>query len=1032
MKKGKLLVTSIAFALAGVGAVSCLSGCGKDDGPETKISFSFSIGLKSGKSEFRVNDTDQIVVYDNGVDTAGRSYKYYSSKPEAAVVDENTGAVSFKKVEKDILFFVKEAKVSNPAQTVRPVSVITNEVSDANGGFNFASSSGKEAIEKRTEILGKLEKYVMDSHLTGITLFDNGGLVRYSDRVNLPTGGKYVTGYGFGLLTEGTLDPNKPLTGDDGKKNPDYLHSSIAQDSLKINQYTATGSQVSDLAGYITSSYWGARLKGTDGYEWYPSLAADKVKQPKRDAEGKLMYDTDGKTLLFEDTADDFLEPIHLEDDNKLGMYKKWRIYVKTDNDVNHSVLKFHQKLVDGKNIVSGPYDNEPVTIEDYVFPYKMLFTGSNALIRGTEMANDTSYGIKGAARYFSDTQSELSEDAINTKWNTYYGGKLGLKGGTDDVNGSYLDIELINAIDPFTAMYTLSSSLVSPLKESMFMGANAIVPNNFKKSATAYGTFNNEPEPANSKILKYTLSCGPFVLTKWDKNQQIVFARNDDWFEYKNPVSGQLTGRYNIPGINYRVYDVSQNPEKTWDQFELSNLDSVGVPTKKVAEWRGKPGIYETEGDSTFKLNVNSCTQEQWDAFNTKEWHNQPGSWDVKPWMSNSNFLDGLFYSIDRKQFAEKRGVKPSINYFSDSYMSDPQNVLGQGGSYNATEAHKEAVKGYETIDENGNSDYGYDFDKALSCFRNAVKELSDQNKIALGTKENPTEIHIHIRWMYQTDEKEYGEDIKYYFEKAFNDDAVCGGKVKLVVDQEAVTNWEDVYNVWMMKGKFDLGFGAISGNSFNPLNFMEVLKSDNSSSFTLNWGASTSQIDPVHPIVYDDGTGAKEWSYDGLWEVADHGGILNKGVKVDPVKSCKLGDTTRGGVGIADYYNGDFDLEIPISFTTFSSEVDNVEFDVNRVDAYCYGKGNVTLGEKSESTLVYDKANKVIKIHVSPEVAKDVNDQIIAGQHFTPQQQEEDPAKYKNVFTDAYYTRYYDFEVYFSIIIGETATENFVTVKL
>ena len=686
---------------------------------------------------------------------------------------------------------------------------------------------------------------------------------------------------------------------------------------------------------------------------------------------------------------------------------------------------------IDGENIVSGPYDNSPVTIEDYVFPYKMLFTGSNALIRGTEMANDTSYGIKGAARYFSDTQSELDEDAINTKWNAYYGSKLGLKGGTDDVNGAYLDIELINAIDPFTAMYTLSSSLVSPLRESMFMGANAIA-NSFKKSASAYGTFNNEPEPSNSKILKYTLSCGPFVLTKWDKNQQIVFARNDDWFEYKDPVSGKLTGRYNIPGINYRVYDVSQNPEKTWDQFELSNLDSVGVPTKKVAEWRGKPGIYETEGDSTFKLNVNSCTQAQWDEFNTKEWHNQPGSWDVKPWMSNSNFLDGLFYSIDRKQFAEKRGVKPSINYFSDSYMSDPQNVLGQGGSYNATEAHKEAVKGYESFDENGNSDYGYDFDKALSSFRNAVKELSDQNKIALGTRDNPTEIHIHIRWMYQTDEKEYGEDIKYYFEKAFNDDAVCGGKVKLVVDQDAVTNWEDVYNVWMMKGKFDLGFGAISGNSFNPLNFMEVLKSDNSSSFTLNWGANTSKVDPLHPIVYDDGTGAKEWSYDGLWEVADHGGILNKGVKVDPVKSCRLGDTTRGGVGISDYYNGNFDLEIPISFVTFSSEVDNVEFDVNRVDAYCYGKGNVTLGEKSASTLTYDKDKKVIKIHVTPEVAKDVNDQIIAGQHFTKEQQEEEPAKYRDVFTDAFYSRYYDFEVYFGIIIGETETENFVTVSL
>ncbi len=1018
MKKGKLLKTSIVLALAGVGAASCLAGCGKED-PKAEVAFAFSIGLRSGKNEFRVGQTDQIVVYDNGgKDSANRSYKYYSSNPSVASVDENTGAVSFNSPGNDVSFYVKESKVSNPAQLVKPVNVIANNVGNADGGFNFASASGDAAIAKRTEILGKLEKYTMDSHLTGITLFDNGGLVRYSDRVVLPTGGKYVTGYGFGLLTEGSLDPSKPLTGTDGQKNKDYLHSAIAQDSLKINQYTATGSQVSDLASYITSTYWGTKLKGL-GYEWTPVLAADEVYPVSVAADGSVSLDKSKKVPNS--------EPIPMEPENDLKMYKKWRIYVKTDGDVNGSVLKFHQKVVSGDSVVAGPLDNVPVTIDDYIFPYKMLLTGSNAVIRGTEMANDSSYGIKGAARYFSDTKSELNIDKINEKWNTAVSGnKLGIHSGSDE-NGAYLDIELINAIDSFTAMYTLSSSLVSPLPQKMFIGADAVVPNDFKKSATYYGTFNNG---ANNDILKYTVSCGPFTLSKWEKNQQIVFDRNDDWFEYKKP-DGTLTGRYNIPGIYYRVIDVSQNPEKTWDQFEEGNLDSVGVPIKKVAEWKGKPGIYETEGDSTFKLNVNSCTQEQWnEKFGPNGSISANSNWDIKPWMSNANFLDGLFYSIDRKQFADKRGVKPSINYFSDSYMADPQ----KGISYNSTQAHKDAVKGYETIDENGISDYGYDFDKALSCFRNAVKQLSDANKIALGTKENPTEIHIHIRWMYQTDIKEYGEDIKFYFEKAFNDDAVCGGKVKLVVDQDAVTNWEDVYNEWMMKGQFDLGFGAISGNTFNPLNFMEVLKSDNSSSFTLNWGADTGKIDPLHPIVYDDGKGAKEWSFDGLWEVADHGGILSKGVKVEPVKSARVDIDcfTRGGEMIenGDLYSGAFDLSLPIEFVKFGSGDSDI-FDINRVDAYIVGKGNTTLGEKSEGTLTYDKANKKIIIHVSDQMAKDINDDIISAQRFTPEQQAEHP-EYKTPFNTGKYGVYYEFEIYYSIKIEDTFSENFVTVSM
>ena len=45
--------------------------------------------------------------------------------------------------------------------------------------------------------------------------------------------------------------------------------------------------------------------------------------------------------------------------------------------------------------------------------------------------------------------------------------GELGIKTGVDPVNGSYIEIELINPIDEFTAMYTLSSNLYTPIPKS-------------------------------------------------------------------------------------------------------------------------------------------------------------------------------------------------------------------------------------------------------------------------------------------------------------------------------------------------------------------------------------------------------------------------------------------------------------------------------------------------------------------------------------------------------------------------------------
>ena len=77
---------------------------------------------------------------------------------------------------------------------------VNEKFPEADGGYNFSSD-----LEAKTEILGKLEEFAMSNFLTGISLFENGGYVRYSSRVHLPTQ-NYITGYGFGLLSEGNLN----------------------------------------------------------------------------------------------------------------------------------------------------------------------------------------------------------------------------------------------------------------------------------------------------------------------------------------------------------------------------------------------------------------------------------------------------------------------------------------------------------------------------------------------------------------------------------------------------------------------------------------------------------------------------------------------------------------------------------------------------------------------------------------------------------------------------------------------------------
>ena len=233
------------------------------------VQFNFSVSLMSGGTTINKGQTDTIEITESNNDGTARQYSYSSSNSELASVNEN-GVITAKSK--------GTVRITVTERTAGLRRVMEIEITDAvlaSGGYNYASLAGEEAVNTRTEILGKLEKYAMDNHLTGITLFENGGYVKYHERVTLPTT-NYITGYGFGLLSEGSV--NADLATEENPAYKRYLHSASSSDPKMINARNDTGSQVSDLEGYITGSFWGTKMNATkDQYVWYPVLAKDKV-----------------------------------------------------------------------------------------------------------------------------------------------------------------------------------------------------------------------------------------------------------------------------------------------------------------------------------------------------------------------------------------------------------------------------------------------------------------------------------------------------------------------------------------------------------------------------------------------------------------------------------------------------------------------------------------------------------------------------------------------------------------------------------
>lgn len=727
-------------------------------------------------------------------------------------------------------------------------AVNTNATAVANVGTN--TSLSLNASEK-TEVLGLLEKYAVENNLTGISLFENGGYQMFASNVTLGTE-TYVSGYGFGTLREGSI--NADLEGETNAAWKRYYHTFESEDPGHLNYMDDKGSVVGGLVGYANSSYFDTKLSD-DGtaYEWVGSLA-------KQDRPEAVNAKADGTSTTF-------------------------RFEVKVGSELVYNTKTTNSKL--------SKYAGRAVKLEDYLTPYKLKWCQKIGYARAAESLTSSS-GIAGSNEYYNGSKEGINEDLFD---------KVGVK-AVEEAGKSYLEFTLNEATTPFMAMYYLSSSMFAPVPMEFIedLGDGDVY-----AGAAVWGKKTTSLSPVDT-----TLSTGPYVLSSWTTDQEIVWDANDRFV--KDP------GTYTIPGIHVAILKAqATDNEAALKEFLANKLSSVAIPTTRLSEFKNDPRTKQVTGDSVFKLNVNSCDKETWESLfgvNGSICQTQTSDyWDLEPAMSNKNFLLGLSYSINRTEFADKRGSIASVNYFSSNYLIDPEN----GISYNSTNAHAKATA---SLTANGTVADGYSLTLAQSYFKTAAEQL-----IASGAYSKGDKITLEICWMYENQVTNYGADIKTYFEKAFND---ANTGLTLEVTNTSVANWSDVYYNKMMVGQYDLAFGSISGNTYDPLNFLEVLRSDNSSGFTLNWGTDTNT-----PAIDYKG---KTYSFDALWQAADTSCLI------DSTGAIVSSDALADAVVYSSVHNSDGTRTVVIDLATVKDSASGVSSVFNSISNVVVKFGNTT----------------------------------------------------------------------------------------
>lgn len=664
-----------------------------------------------------------------------------------------------------------------------------------------------------------------------------------------------------------------------------YYHTYEASDPKTINYQNDKGSVVGDLIGYVSGSYWTTQMNEfKDGYEWVGQLAKSE-------------------------------RPIAVNADEN-GLATTYKLEVKVGSEAKYKTGSTNASL--------SAYNGREVALEDYVTPYKIYYTSAYGMARGSENLSGAG-SIKGSAAYYNASANGYDASA----WE-----KIGIKTSVED-GKSYLEFTFNVPCNQFYAMYYLSSPMFAPVPAEFI---ETLGGGDFAEGVKAWGNYTD----AGLTPVDTWLSTGPYYIEAWTADQEIVFGKNDLFVPYDED-------RFKMAGVHFKILKaVNDDPNAAFNEFLAGHLHASSIPSAFLDQYRNDERTTRTVGDSTFKLNFNTCTQERWEElFGVNGTIAQTATadyWECEPAMSNSDFLAGINYAFNRQAFADKYGRSPSANYFGSAYLSNPED----GIVYNNTQEHKDAVAAAQE-----GTDYGYNLEFAKASFKRACEDL-----IASGVYQAGDTIHLEIAWQTASDENQFHADVKSNLEAAFN---ACGGGLTLQVDFWAGTVWSDVYHKKMMVGQFDIGFGSVSGNTLNPLNFLEVLKSDNSSGFTLNWGADTNV---VSEDLYYDGC---YWSFDSLWQAADTGAYLVDG-KVSPLFTLNDGVLSADNFVLNDDGSATATLSIDlVNHTNATAEITYIE-----LFAAVGVKDSKPVYDADEVEFVVSEDGKTLTITISAELVE------------------------------------------------------------
>ena len=429
-----------------------------------------------------------------------------------------------------------------------------------------------------------------------------------------------------------------------------------------------------------------------------------------------------------------------------------------------------------------------------------------------------------GLVKPLSDEKTEYTADDLETingilkELLFTYTGKKGDKVDYDSTVGCY-------KVDDYTIRYVNQNSIelnyFLTSCTSTWLVHKATYENGFDTTGelktTNYGT---------SK--ETTVSYGPYKIDSLQKDKQIVFVKNENWFGYEKQEDGSLISytNFEVDGKKIEQYQATKIVIDVMDDaaakqaFLKGNLTNWSPSATDLPSYTLSDRLYRVDETYTmsFFFHTNLADLKKMDT-------NEGNTNSVV--LNNTNFRKAMSLSINRAEYVTATaGYKPAYSLMNGLYFYDVYN--DPSSRYRDTDEAMQAIcnlygveygegKAYKTLKEAYDSINGYNLTEAKALMKKAFEEITADPDSGYDTSK---EIVIKIAWKagaMDSADQQCVTLLNQYVNAALEGSGF--GKVTFQPVDNLSERYDDVIN-----GKYAIGYGAWGGAAFYPFRNLQV----------------------------------------------------------------------------------------------------------------------------------------------------------------------------------------------------------------